>query len=174
MWSRLVLLTPALLLVACGSETSDAPDAAPSPSRSPSESLNALKTPGAVVPASPPPVMLITADGDLEAAQGSYCWQSGDAGMCVDKDQVPTDELPDVGEQAVVEFRFSMPGAKFTASLDEIGGPGQASAVAVDQGDGTFRLEPDDVAPGRYRVWLDGQTSGGEAPGEFVWTIPAG
>lgn len=163
----------ALLLAGCGSST-EAPVATDDPTSTPPTSA-ATEAERNDLPSSPPPIRLLLPSGNLEAAPMSSCWSSGDGStLCADRVANALGDLPDVGSRATLDFAFPIPGAEFTAYLTPVlGGVGaDATVTAVDLGDGTWRLSPD-AEPGRYRVTVEGRVEpGGEAPGEFVWTIP--
>lgn len=164
----LAALTCVLLLAGCGSETpGTAGDPGPS-TRSPVFRITEA-------PDRPPPVVVVADGEELTALQGSFCWTSSDgAGMCEDKIVFPVSALPDAGEAPAVELRFPIWEARFTASLAPLERPeGETSyrGQVTSLGEGRYRLTTT-APPGRYRVFVTGRMEAGEAPGEFLWTVP--
>jgi hypothetical protein len=152
------VLVSTLVLTACGSPTTRSPAADETPAPS----------------SNPPPIRLLVDGDEVDAFQGSYCWQSSNgAGLCVDSVGAALSDLPDVGSPASLTFRFPLPDTTFTAYFDPVGrGCTRVfEGTAVDAGDGDYRLAAAGPA-GRYRVSLIGRAPQGEAPGEFVWTTP--
>jgi len=171
MRALLVTLATTLLVAGCGSATSlgHAADDRPTPG---------TKQPATTgrndFPSAPPPIRLVVNGGEAEAGPVSYCWSGGSgSGACVDMVGNDVRDLPQVDGESV-EFRFALPGARFTADLRPVTHAGSAASVdAVELGGGDYRLDAGSLAPGRYRVQLTAQLPQGEAPGEFVWTIPS-
>ena len=122
---------------------------------------------------SPPALRLLLAEGEVDAWQGSYCWQSGDAGTCVDMVGPDDTMLPDVGSPGSVEFRFPVAPTTFRATFTPRtkGCARSYEGVVTELGDGRFRVEPAGP-PGRYQVDVWGSAPQGEAPGSFLWSTP--
>jgi hypothetical protein len=158
---RVLVAGLVLVLTACGSSNGD-PPTAEEPETTPAQSD------------SPPPVRLEVDGGEVDAFQGSYCWQGPNGGgMCVDSVGAALSDLPDVGSPESVTFRFPLPSTTFTAYFDPVGhGCARSFEGEVeDLGDGAYRLAAAGP-PGRYRVSVVGRAPQGEAPGEFAWTTP--
>jgi hypothetical protein len=132
--------------------------------------------PAPALSSTPPPIRLVVGGDEVDAFQGSFCWQGQDgSGMCADSVGAALSDLPDVGSPQTLTFRFPLPDTTFTAYFDPVG-VGCARSFeghVVDLGDGEYRLEPAGPA-GRYRVSVVGRAPQGEAPGEFAWTTPVG
>jgi hypothetical protein len=156
---RVVLAGLVLVLTACGSSTGEP--------RAADETTAGLSD-------TPPPIRLVVDGDEVDAFQGSFCWQGTDgAGMCADSVGAALSDLPDVGSPESVAFRFPLPDTTFTASFDPVGEGCSRTfeGHVVDLGDGDYRVDPAGP-PGRYRVSVMGRASQGEAPGEFAWTTP--
>lgn len=158
----LALLLAALVLAGCGDREAPLPGADPG--------VDADDLPA------PPPIRLVVGDEELELFQGSYCWQSGSAGACVDSVGPTRQDLVDAGAQDSVEVVVDVPLDRISAELVPLDAGRCTAGYDTEPqplGDGHYRIDPAGPA-GRYRVSVWGHAPQGEVPGMFQWDMPAG
>lgn len=124
----------------------------------------------------PPPIVVHTADRDIELEVGHFCWNGppradGTASsLCASIVPKPT-RLS--GTPEVVEFGFPVDGYRFTATFMEAGiRCGRWIDVPAQMtGDRTFRLTPAGSAD-EWEVHLSGRGPRGSVSGSLIWTTP--
>ena len=120
---------------------------------------------------SAPPVVLRTAQGELDTFPGSTCWTSGSAGSCTDMVAPRPDQLAVVEGDDAITFTFPVRGWSFQASFSPVAGDRCSPSYTVDAEllrDGEYAVDAAGP-PGDYRVDLFGTGPQGDTGGSFRW-----